>query len=191
MEHHTAVPQPRRVRSTFATVLVGAVVLSLFGTGTAVAGGLITSARIKNGTVKSIDVRNDNLQGVDVRDGSLTGADIADGTLSSADLAAASPPKQSSPVYFAQVGGGGVVAASSGGVTATKLAGTGHYRLDFGRDVSTCAYAGTVGNMDAASWVGIVSTAASSPEDPEGVFVATHDLAGSPEDLPFQVIVAC
>ena len=69
-------PRVRRTRSTFVTVLTGAVVLSVFGTGTAVAGSLITSARIKNNTIKSIDVRDNSLQGADVLDGSISQADL-------------------------------------------------------------------------------------------------------------------
>lgn len=76
-----------RAGSTFGTVIAAAVVLAVATTGGAVAGGLVTSAKIKNNTIKSIDVRNGTLTGTDVADGSLGGADIANGSLSGADLA--------------------------------------------------------------------------------------------------------
>jgi hypothetical protein len=77
-----------RAGSTFATVMIAAIVLALVGTTGAVAGGLITSKKIKDNTIKSRDVRNGNLTGVDIADGSLTGADVADGSVGTADLGA-------------------------------------------------------------------------------------------------------
>lgn len=63
--------RPSIRKSSVATVVGAAVVLAVATTGGAVAGGLVTSAKIKNNTIKSIDVRN----------GSLTGADLAPGTI--------------------------------------------------------------------------------------------------------------
>jgi hypothetical protein len=73
-----------RAGSTFATVVVAAIVLALVGATGAVAGGLITSKKIKDNTIKSRDVRNGALTGVDVADGSLGAVDLSAGTLSSA-----------------------------------------------------------------------------------------------------------
>jgi hypothetical protein len=61
--------------------LIGAVALVLAltaGTG-AVAGSLVTSAKIKDNTVQSRDVRNNSIRGVDIQDKSLTAKDIAGG----------------------------------------------------------------------------------------------------------------
>jgi hypothetical protein len=63
--------RPSIRKSSVTTVAATAVVLAIASTGGAVAGGLVTSAKIKNNTIKSIDVRN----------GSLTGADLAPGTI--------------------------------------------------------------------------------------------------------------
>ena len=79
-----------RAGSTFATIMIAAIVLALVGTTGAVAGGLITSKKIKDNTIKSRDVRNGNLTGIDIADGSLTGADVADGSVGTADLGAGS-----------------------------------------------------------------------------------------------------
>jgi hypothetical protein len=73
--------------STFGTVVAAAAVLAVATTGGAVAGGLVTSAKIKNNTIKSIDVRNNNLTGVDIADGSIGSADVADGSIGAGDLA--------------------------------------------------------------------------------------------------------
>ena len=158
-------------RSPVLTVTAGAVVLTLFGTGTAVAGSLITSARIKDGTVRSIDVRNGSLRGADVRNGSLGNADVG--------------------VYFAQVWSDGTLDNSSGGVTATKLPGTGTYSVDFGRDVSDCAFTGTIGESYGGSSVGVVGHASDRSGEPDAVYVGTQDLVGTPTNLPFQLVVVC
>ena len=79
-----------RAGSTFATVMIAAIVLALVGTTGAIAGGLITSKRIKDNTIKSRDVRDGNLTGTDIADGSLGGADLADGSVGTADLGAGS-----------------------------------------------------------------------------------------------------
>jgi hypothetical protein len=63
--------RPSIRKSSVTTVVGAAVVLAVATSGGAVAGGLVTSAKIKNNTIKSIDVRN----------GTLTGADIAPGTI--------------------------------------------------------------------------------------------------------------
>jgi hypothetical protein len=77
-----------RAGSTFATIMIAAIVLALVGTTGAVAGGLITSKRIKDNTIKSRDVRDGNLTGTDIANGSLSGADVADGSIGAADLGA-------------------------------------------------------------------------------------------------------
>ena len=181
----------RRTRSTFLTVLVGAVVVVLFGTGTAVAGSLITSTRIKNDTIRSIDVRNDNLRGIDVRDGSLTGKELADSSLTGADVKDSSLTNADVGVYFAQVWRDGTVASSSGGVTAKKIpSSTGKYEVDFGRDIRQCAVTGTIGDPEGAPF-GYVQTASGVVGNPEAVYVATVDPLSAPDNLEFHLVVVC
>lgn len=177
---------------TFGTVVAGATVLAVFGTGTAIAGSMITSADIKNNTIKSKDVRNNNLKGIDVRDGSLTGADVANSSLTGADVQDFSLTNQDVGVLFAQVNSDATVAHSSGAVTATSL-GTGTYEVDFGRDISDCAATATVGTPDVGGAQGVVTQLNERSGNAEALWVRTSDDADTSidQDLPFQVIVVC
>lgn len=169
-----------RTAKTFTTVVAGATVLAVFGTGTAVAGGLITSAKIKNNTVKSIDVRNNNLKGVDVLDGSLTGADIANGSLSNQDV----------NVLFASINADGSVANSSGGVTVSKPA-TGRYGVRFNQNIKDCAFTATLANT-AGPFVPIgVIGIGDELNHPEGAYVWTKDTSEADQDMGFHLVVVC
>jgi hypothetical protein len=190
-----------RAGKTFGTVVAGAVVIALFGTGTAVAGGLITSAKIKNNTVKSIDVRDGNLKGVDVADGSLGGADLADGSLNGADvadgslgaseLAPGTLSHQALGTLFATAQADGDLIASSGGVTVTKT-GTGEYRADFNRPVAGCAFNATIGDPTSAVEVhGEVDvTAQFLTTDQVHVYTRAAGTTTA-ADLPFQLTAVC
>lgn len=181
-----------RTGKTFATVIAGATVLAVFGTGTAIAGSMITSADIKNNTIKSKDVRDNNLQGIDVRDGSLSGADVANSSLTGANLQDFSLTNQDLGVLFAQINSDGSVANSSGGVTATAID-TGNYEVDFGRDISNCAATATVGTANVGGARGVVSQLNERSNNPEALWVRTVDDADNllDQNLPFQLIVVC
>ena len=190
-----------RTARTFATVVAGATVIALFGTGTAVAGGLITSAKIKNNTVKSIDVRDNNLKGVDVLDGGLTGADLADGSVTGADvadgslgaseLAPGTLSHQALGTLFVTAQADGDVIASSGGVTVIKT-GTGEYRADFNRPVAGCAFTATIGDPTSAVEVHGEADVTAQFLTSDQVHVYTR-VAGSATaaDLPFQLSAVC
>lgn len=171
-----------RAGKTFASVVAGATVLAVFGTGTAVAGSMITSKNIKDNTIKSKDVRNNTLKSVDVRDGALTGADLQDFSLTNQDLG----------VLFAQINSDGTVANSSGGVTASAID-TGNYEVDFGRNISNCAATATVGTPNVGGARGVVSQLNERSNNPEALWVRTVDDADNlvDQNLPFQVIVVC
>lgn len=176
---------------TFTTVVAGATVIAVFGTGTAVAGGLITSAKIKNNTVKSVDVRNNALKSVDVRDAALTGVDVADGSLTGADLAAGTLSNQAIGVLYVTAAANGSEIASSGGVTVTKT-GTGEYRADFNRPVAGCAFSATIGDPTSAvethGEADVVAQFLTS--DQVHVYTRTAGTA-TMADLPFQLTAVC
>lgn len=180
-----------RPRSGVLTVVGAATALVLFGGGSAVAGSLITSARIKDNTIQSIDVHNGTLGGIDVRDGSLTGADVKAGSLTGSDVKDGSLTNQDVGVLFAQVNPDATLASSSGGVTTSQPFGAGTYQVTFSRDVSHCAFVGTVGEADAGSTEGIVATATDRSGVPNAVYLNTTDLAGTLANMPFQLVVVC
>jgi hypothetical protein len=180
-----------RTARTFTTVVAGAMVLAVFGTGTAVAGGLITSAKIKNNTIKSIDVRNNNLKSVDILDNSLTGTDVADGSLTGTDVADGSLTNQDVGVLFVTAQADGDVIASSGGVTVTKT-GVGEYRADFNTAVANCAFSATVGDPTSAVEVHGEAdvTAQFLALDQVHVYTRTAGTATA-ADQPFQLTAVC
>jgi hypothetical protein len=175
----------------FTTVVAGAVVLAVFGGGTAVAGSLITSAKIKDNTILSKDVHNGTLKSVDVKDGSLNGADVQDGSLNSADIADYSLSNQDIGVLFASVDADGTVVKSSGGVTVSKPA-TGRYGVRFtGRNIKDCAFTATpatpTGLIPPAGIIGV----ADELNHPEGAYLFTKNDAGVDTDMGFHITVVC
>lgn len=190
-----------RSTKSFATVVAGATVLAVFGTGTSVAGGMITSAKIKNNTVKSIDVRDNTLKSADVHDGSLTGGDVLDGSLTAADVAAnsvdggkvadGSLSNQDISVFYATVLADGSLDRSSGNVTVSKT-GAGSYKVDFNRAVRDCAFTATVGNQfDGTHNEGEADVSAQFL-DLTAVHVYTRTAGSNVEaDLPFMLTAVC
>jgi len=250
--------------SVFSTVLVAVALLALFGTGTAVASGLITSKQIKNNTIKGIDVKDGGLSGIDLLDGSVTGADILDssvtgadlldggvtgadlanetvdgvdvkndgittadvrddtlpgGGLTSADIAPLNGDldivdntittfdiatnaidsdevldfglsNEDVGVLFAQVNADGTIANSSGGVTGAHL-GTGTYEVDFGRDISSCAYTATQGEAGIGAAGGGIVGVTDRSGNSEAAFVTMRDAANALTDRAFQLVVVC
>jgi len=186
--------------STFGTVVAAAVVIAVASTGGAVASGLITSAKIKNNTIKSIDVRDGNLtgtdladgsvKGADVGDGSLSGADIADGSIGGADIADGSLSNQDVGVLFATVNSDGTLANSSGGVSSSTT-GTGGYAVDFGRDVSNCAFDATLANPGTGIPLAGSIVTADRNGNANAVLVRTYDTTPAAADRSFHLIVVC
>jgi hypothetical protein len=194
--------RPHFRAGSFANVTaVTALVISLGGT-SAYAATLITSKQIKNNTIKSIDVRDGNLTGTDIADGSVGGADLGDGSVSGtdvgdnaltgADVQDFSLTNQDVGVLFAQINADGTVANSSGGVTASQPFGTGTYAVDFGRDISNCAFTASVGDADAGGTTGSAVQVTDRSGNAEAVFVRTRGADGATDtNKPFQLIVVC
>jgi hypothetical protein len=102
----------------------------------------------------------------------------------SADLA----PK--ARAAWAHINADGTLARSSGGVTSASLGVDGQYSVNFGRDVSKCAYVATINYGDSAN-EGEVSV---SPRDgnANAVFVQTFLFSPAMDaDLPFYLAVFC
>ena len=135
-----------RAGSTFATVIIAAIVIAIVGASGAVAGGLITSKKIKDNTIKSRDVRTNTLTSSDVADGGLTGADIANGSVGAADLGAGVVPK----VRWALVSSDqSTILAQSGGISIAGHSG-GVY-LNMGATVAGSALSVTNAFLDTDS----------------------------------------
>jgi hypothetical protein len=158
----------------FALIVAVVASLLVFGLGSAVATTLITSATIKNYTIKNVDMAS----------GAVNSRVIANGSLRSLDLAPKARPA------WAVVNTDGSLARSSGGVTSASLGVDGQYSVNFGRDVSHCAYVGTI-DYSAGGYEGELS-ATPREGNVKAVFVQTYVFnPGIDANLPFHLAVFC
>ena len=105
------------------------------------------------------------------------------------DLSAEEIVAQARPLW-AVVSSDGALVRKNGASLASKLA-VGEYQVVFGRDVSGCAYNGTIGSVDTAEppagEIGTAQRAGSA----NAVTVVTRDSAGTKADRPFHLGVDC
>lgn len=82
--------------------------------------------------------------------------------------------------------------ARGAGVVSVDKEGEGRSAVVFDRDVSACAYTGTIGFADS---VGVPDDGAVTVSglngNPDGVFVKTYDQAGAATDSGFHLVVTC
>ncbi|HET6656473.1 MAG TPA: hypothetical protein VFG61_01125 [Gaiellaceae bacterium] len=152
--------------------VIGALLVA--GLGSAVATTLVTSAGIKDKTIQNRDMASGAVDSRVVKDKSIQSADLA--------------PK--AKAAWAHVNADGTLARSSGGVTSSSLGVDGQYSVNFGRNVSECAYVATIDYGDSAN-EGEVSVA---PRDgnANAVFVQTFLFSPAMDaDMPFYLAVFC
>ena len=163
-----------------AVIVSVVVALLVFGLGSAVATTLITSAMIKNYTIKNVDIAN----------GAVDGRVVANGSIASGDLSAAL--RGSLGQLWAVVNADGTLARGRGAVSSASLGVDGQYGVVFNRDVSSCAFAATLGDATSSTGAEGVVTVAPRDGDVNAVFVQTFDVLTSVEaDLPFHLAVFC
>jgi hypothetical protein len=99
---------------------------------------------------------------------------------------------------FAVVGSDGTIVRSNsmpGPVTLAvpHTANSGIYEINFGKDVSACAYTATLGDTaNAAPPVGEIAVSGDVDADnPNDVYVQTSDSTGAAADAPFHLTVTC
>ena len=156
--------------------VVLAVVVALFvvGLSSAVATTLVTSAGIKDHTIKNVDIASGAVDSRVVKDKSIVSADLA--------------PK--ARAAWAHVNADGTLARSSGGVTSASLGVDGQYSINFGRDVSKCAYVATI-DYSTGGYEGEISVA---PREGSvnAVFAQTYIFdPGMDANMPFYLAVFC
>lgn len=157
-----------------AVVLAVIAALLIAGLGSAVATTLVTSATIKDHTIKNVDIAS----------GAVDSRVVKDKSIASVDLAPKARPA------WAHVNANGTMALSSGGVTSASLGVDGQYSVNFGRDVSQCAYVATIDFGDSANQ-GEVSVAPSDSST-NAVFVQTFLFSPAMDaDMPFYLAVFC
>jgi hypothetical protein len=93
-------------------------------------------------------------------------------------------------VLTAAVAGNGTFVRGSAGVTSSNV-GTGRYEVDFGRDMASCTYVATSGNLDLFTIAPSVAQTAPRLNNKRAVYVVIRDLAGSGLNDDFFLTVVC
>jgi hypothetical protein len=205
----------RRIRShlSYANVMATIAVFITLGGGTAV-------ALNGSNTVFSDDIANDNFNSPTQGQGGLVAADLRANAVGSSEIAANavggseiaggvvgtgkiapnavgdgqvvefSLSNNDVGVLFAQVNADGTLANSSGGVTASKQS-TGTYEVDFGHDISSCAFVTTEGDAGLGGAVGAITGNTDRVNNSEATYTTTRTAAGALADRAFQQVVVC
>jgi hypothetical protein len=169
-----------RVGSAHLLAII-ALVMAITGTAVALPGrNSVNGQDIKNQAIKSLDVRQNNLRGEDIRESTL---------------AAVPSAKQSQDVLWAVVTnptGAGNVALSRSGQTGTTAAESGGaVQVNFGRDVSQCAWNATRGVPGAGTEPSGFAEVNGVAGQPTVVEVHTRDDTGAAVDGNFHLQVTC
>jgi hypothetical protein len=147
---------------------------------TVVDGGL-AAPDLQANSVGSSEIATDAVQATEVANDSIDAGEIVDFGLSNQDVG----------VLFAQVNADSTLANSSGGVTTVNPAGVGTYEVDFGRNISGCAFTATQGDAGAGSSIGAIIGVTDRSGNAEAVFVSVKTDTGAAVDRGFQLIVVC
>lgn len=139
-----------------------------------IAANAITSGKVLNGSLLSGDFAPNAFANA------IDSDEVVDFGLSNADVG----------VLFAQVNANGTIANSSGGVTGGNLS-PGFYEVDFGRDISSCAFVMTQGQAGVGSSEGAITGASDRTGNVEAVFASTSNDAGTYANHAFQLVVVC
>jgi hypothetical protein len=151
---------------------------------TKIAANAVTSAKVLDGTLGTQDIANGSLVFGDFAPNAFANAidsnDVVDFGLSNEDIG----------VLFAQVNADATLANSSGGVTSS-LIGAGTYEVDFGRDISACAFVMTQGEAGAGGAGGAITGVTDRLGNANAVFATTRTDANVLANRAFQLVVVC
>ena len=154
----------------------------------------VTSASVLDDTAPGGGLATEDIKPLhgdnDIIDNTISTFDIATDAIDSDEVLDFGLSNQDIGVLFAQVNGDGTIAGSSGGVTSTKI-GTGTYEVDYGRDVSGCAFVTTQGEAGVGGAGGAITGNTDRSGNAEATFTTTRDAAGALIDTAFQQIAIC
>ena len=166
---------------------------------------------IKDNGVKSVDIRDGEITGTDIAatdsiqsnqvgqldgdadiiDNSITTFDIATNAVDSDEVLDFGLTNEDVGVLFAQVNADGTLANSSSAAATSSRSAVGTYEVDFGRDISGCAFVGSQGEAGVGGASGGVLGATDRSANVEAVFVTVRTDAGALVDRAFQLVVVC
>jgi hypothetical protein len=144
-------------------------------------GGGLAAEDLQTNSVGSSEIQTDAVQATEIANDSIDSGEIVDFGLSNQDVG----------VLFAQVNANGTLANSSGGVAVTKLAGLGTYEVDYGRNISSCAFITTQGGAGVGSSGGAITANTDRSGNVEATFTTTRTDANALADRDFQQVVVC
>jgi hypothetical protein len=149
-----------------------------------IAANAINSAKVLDGALGTQDIANGSLLFGDFAPNAFANAidsnDVVDFGLSNEDIG----------VLFAQVNADSTIANSSGSYTSVHI-GTGVYEVDFGRDISACAFVMTQGEAGAGGAVGAITGVTDRAGNANAVFATVRTDANVLVDRAFQLVVVC
>jgi hypothetical protein len=157
--------------------------------------GAIGKAELRTGAVGKAEIANDAVGASEVRKDAIGTSELRDAGVELNDLSAAAKTglaAESAVTFREAVTSAGVAAAGNAkGVTRTAA---GEYTIDLGRDVSGCGLAATMagvrtGTTTEPAVAGLITATADAGANT--VKVSTKSTAGTAQDAPFHLLVAC
>ena len=180
--------------------LTGADIASGSLTGADIASGSLGGAQLSDGSVTGADI-TDNSVGTDdvaplhgdndIQDNTITTFDLAENSVDSDEVLDFGLSNEDIGVLFAQINANATLASASGGTTTVTSLGTGTYEVDFGRNVSACAFLVTQGEAGNGSANGGIVGATDRSGNVEAAYVTVRDAAGVLVDRAFTLVVVC
>jgi hypothetical protein len=152
--------------------------------GGAYAAIVVTGKNVRNGSLTGVDFKQRSLHGSKLRADSIGGGSIKESTLGPVQALA----------HAAVVDSNGVLVRGRGVTSAARTA-AGRYQVIFDREVRSCVYVATVGDVTAAGPGTGTASVAGLPSSVNGVEVRTvsYNAGGNPvnENKPFHLVVTC
>jgi hypothetical protein len=157
--------------------------------------GAVGKSEIRTNAVGKAEIASDAVGAAEVRKDAIDTTELRDSGIEIADLSAAAKAAlaaDSAVTFREAVTSTGVAAAGNAkGVIRTAA---GEYTVDLGRDVSACQLAATMagvrsGTSTEAAVPGLITATADAGANT--VKVSTKSAAGTAQDAPFHLLVAC
>lgn len=158
----------------------------------ALGGASYAALKLPRDSVGSNQIRAGAVSTSEIRDRSIGLADVSPGARKylrgkSGATGPAGPAGPPAAKYFAALNAAGAIVRGNA-TTGGHGSSAGTYSVGFAQSVSACAVSATLGSTDATA---VPPGRVTTSEENGQVVVRTFDQAGTPLDLPFQLLLAC